>query len=248
MKARIIALGSVALLLVIVVGVALSIAMPTYTHRYRLTSEVEVDGQAYTGSGVIEIDWHSQVGTIAAMPWLVDVKGDAVMVDLGGRGALLIPNALVPTRDPSGADLSYLALWAFKDKIPKITKYGVTKDSLSAVGKIKGSVKLEQDELPQFIYLAKIDDPTTAQIVLPSQFSKIIGGEATLKSVTVEMTDEGTTKNHLQQKLPWLSKMMDNEEQQREERRRTGKSHMEMSRAVVKFQLRASDLMGRPDR
>jgi putative lipase involved disintegration of autophagic bodies len=51
------------------------VAFPTYTHRYRLTVSIEIDGQVHTGSSVIEIAYVGQpklpnVGAFAPAVWL----------------------------------------------------------------------------------------------------------------------------------------------------------------------------------
>jgi len=56
----------------------------------RLTAEVQVDGQVYTGSGVVETRYRRD--PFAAInqggPWSLRVAGEAVPVSLGQRGTL----------------------------------------------------------------------------------------------------------------------------------------------------------------
>lgn len=58
--------------------------------RYRLTLTAEVDGREVSGSGVVETRWTSQgfFTALTGRPWGVSVRGEAVVVDLGTRGAL----------------------------------------------------------------------------------------------------------------------------------------------------------------
>jgi len=65
---------------------------PHYTHHYRLTLEVEADGEVHTGSGVIAVVW--RYGGTWETPdeygaWHETVRGQAVAVDLGRRGLLI---------------------------------------------------------------------------------------------------------------------------------------------------------------
>ena len=65
------------------------IAYPSISLRYRLTLEAEIDGQTKSGSGVVEVTYRkrSSVGAVGrdVSP---SVRGEAVTLDLGARGAL----------------------------------------------------------------------------------------------------------------------------------------------------------------
>lgn len=176
---------------------------PSYTHRYRLICEIEVDGQSHIGSSVFEVTWRTEPGMSAAA-WSTNVRGDAVFVDLGGRGALLIPNQTYPVSKVPAEPLEYLALVAFGDKLSMAAKYSVKPDALTKLGRLVDSKILPNDEMPQFVWLKDVRDQTSAQIVPPSQFAQIIGGNAVLKSLTIEMTKEPQSRHTLEKELPWL--------------------------------------------
>jgi hypothetical protein len=231
-KSSIVAWGSVGLLLVLFVWIALEVVFPTYTHRYRLIGEVEINGKTYSGSSVFKVSVRDQSGTISALPWATHVVGDAVFIDLDERGALLIPNQWVQTKELSGESLMYLAQWAFKKQLPPADKYGFDAKILSALSKVRGVEELQSDELPQFVWLRNVNDQSSAQVIRPSQFSQLIGGGANLKSVKVEMTYDAPTRNSLWKKLPWLSKAFDAEKQEK---------HL---RSGGIYQLRAQDILG----
>tara|TARA_R110002110_G_scaffold324359_2_gene536440 strand:+ start:1596 stop:2321 length:726 start_codon:yes stop_codon:yes gene_type:complete len=229
-------------LIVLCLWVLVNTIWPGYTHRYRLICDIEVDGQSHTGSSVFEVTWQTQA-RISAMPWRVDVRGDAVFVDLGDRGALLIPNSRTATKEPSGASLEYLALWAFKGQLPPAAKYGITRPALTILSRVHGKANLVADELPQFVWLKDVNDPNSAQIVTPDQFSQVIGGNVHLNSVSVEMTDEKPTRHSLSSRLPWFDAMLGKERLERQKQPHS----LQRGRAYQLYQLRAADLIGRED-
>lgn len=65
-------------------------ASNVYAYRYRLSVAIEIDGQVYSGSSVIEVRW---VGSRLPLPdvgkFAPVVVGQAVYVDVGKRGAVI---------------------------------------------------------------------------------------------------------------------------------------------------------------
>jgi hypothetical protein len=72
----------------------------SYAHRYRLGIAIEIDGQVYSGSSVIEVGW---VGS--RLPdmgkFIPVVTGQAVYVDLGKHGAVIATLYPGYSADPS---------------------------------------------------------------------------------------------------------------------------------------------------
>jgi hypothetical protein len=58
------------------------------TVRYKLMIEVALDGVPKSGSGVIEVTYSKNNDPISSAEFSVDVRGEAVIVDLGSRGRL----------------------------------------------------------------------------------------------------------------------------------------------------------------
>ena len=79
--------------IIAVIAVALyaayAFAFPTATVRYRLALSVEADGAEHTGSGVIQVTYGKKVRLLGVSGEIyVEVKGEAVAVDIPGRGTL----------------------------------------------------------------------------------------------------------------------------------------------------------------
>jgi hypothetical protein len=113
------AVTALVLLLVAAMG-ACHLIYPSYTHRYRLTMEVEADGQTRTGSGVVEVTWQRQPKILPqVLEWTESVRGQAVPVDLGRHGLLLAMLAGSGPRESWGTGAApYLAIRAFAGNAP----------------------------------------------------------------------------------------------------------------------------------
>ena len=97
-------------------------AFPTYTHRFRLTFQVEVDGQVKEGSGVITVsDTDNGLFPIGYDRWHRVVRGPSPWIDLGKRGILLaaIKTHMVSTYEPqpyTAGSLSFVAYFGATHK------------------------------------------------------------------------------------------------------------------------------------
>src|ERR1700732_2293982 len=78
------------ILVALIVGasVVYRIAYPSVTVRYRLTLEAQVDGEPKIGSGVIEVTYSKIVQLWGRTDLGINVRGEAVVLDLGSRGTL----------------------------------------------------------------------------------------------------------------------------------------------------------------
>lgn len=212
-----------------------SMAYPSYTHRYRLTVEVELDGKVRAASSVIEVNWKRQPqfpGPEVA-PWAARVLGQAALLDLGSHGALIA--ALRPV-EIGGASLSqgaeYIAVRAFNPDRRKqnISGFPVTEDVLRTMSAAGGSVVLDSSDQPQLIWLSNINDPSTAQPVSPEDFSKVIHPSARLGNITIEMTTSALGTD-LEQKLPWLTALHERQ-RTRGIRMRPGQFYLDANRLL----------------
>jgi hypothetical protein len=108
-------LGIIAAVLVALIGglvVAYNLAYPTYSHRYRLTIEVETPEGLKTGSSVIEPYFVAQPMILTSNIGVLGLRGDAVFVDLGGGKNVVALLGLGRTAQNSDA-LIRLAINAF---------------------------------------------------------------------------------------------------------------------------------------
>jgi hypothetical protein len=159
---------------------------PTFTHRIRVTIDVRVGGQLRSGSGVIEVAWHSQptIGMGEIPPWRCSIRGEAIVVDLGVTELIAI---LRNFRDNvrGRLDLCRMALAA----------YGLGSQSvrsLNALSRKQGRVAVPPLAIPTFITFTDRKRPSSVVVLRPQEFPSTLSGAA-LAGVWVELTDEPVT-------------------------------------------------------
>lgn len=179
-------------------------AFPTYTHRYRLTFEIEDNGQTKVGSNVITISYTDNKWLpLAQNRWGVSVIGPSPWVDLGDRGLVVAAVNLFPPfkQPPYPYPASQISMAAYLGA--KLGSPNVTDRTVRQIQQQSGIRELKPDQYPQFIWFANPLDPATALSVQPDQFDRVIGAGIQLGRVTVEITKE-TPDTSLYSRLPWL--------------------------------------------
>jgi hypothetical protein len=194
--------GSAALLLVILVGSAIAwykTTYPTYTYRYRMTVEVEVNGKVRSGSSVIEVrlikqpEWPGSGSPVHA-----GIMGEAVVVGLGEGRSLI---ALLAT-GPNASDIDYPA-----HVVPVHFKLSYDDQDLVKYPRLTGSWQLDPAMqralgLPTLVTFTDSNDPDSAHIVQPDEFERFFGPGVNFRRVWVEMTKDTMTEG-IEKKLPW---------------------------------------------
>ncbi len=201
------------ILVALIVGavVTYSVAFPSATVRYRLTLEAQVDGEAKSGSGVIEVTYSKQSELAGQHELIVSFKGEAVVLDLGSRGALF---ALLKEDTDSRSGPEWIVLRAFNfpgGSLPRPVEEGVKQ-----VQRLSGKRELPLTSLPLLVRFRDLNDPKTAEGVDPLNVTKSFGAGAKLVRATLEIvpagiwplnslgiTGEPITRG-VDQRLPWL--------------------------------------------
>jgi hypothetical protein len=168
---------------------------PAYTHRFRLTIEVETPDGIKTGSSVIETSaWESgNWGPIEARGIRRDFRGRAVFVDLG-HGQNLI--ALLGF-GPIGAD---------QHKLFSITRAALASskktDDWKEEFRLNGRGVLPNDYIPAFATFKNLNDPASAVRVEPSDLANILGAGFAFRQALLETTNESVSRD-IGNILPW---------------------------------------------
>jgi hypothetical protein len=173
-------------LVVLIVGavVAYRLAYPTYSHRYRLTLEVETPDGLKKGSSVIESSARGQPLIGSAVTRL---EGDAVFVDLG-KGKNIV--ALLALGDPTQIDGPVrLAINAFA--IPNCKKPFC---QWKLIARTAGARDLPAKLIPTLATVGDVTDPKTARVIEPDAFEALFGSGYHFKRAWIEMTNEPVTR------------------------------------------------------
>ena len=157
--------------------------------RYRMTVTVETPEGIKTGSAVREVKVIKGLKLTPQMLPEIEVKGEAVVVDLGKRGVLFM---LVD--GDYGADILF-KMFPGEDK--------------------KGKITLTPEQYPMFAMLKDLNNPMTVEQVCEKTFCEKVQwatGRKTIdfdqlgvsvKEVTIEITREPVTWG-IDKRLPWL--------------------------------------------
>jgi len=179
-------------MIVIVLGVGLlglwMYFFPSYSWHQKMTVEVEVDGQVYSGSSVVEMTvfGHPEIPLVQAVRDL-DMYGEAVVVELPGDRylfALLTYNAFLASR-------------VFEDRMD---------GSLSQAGErwaeiisdLREMRDIDPKDYPLLVTFSDITDPKTVKKVDPENLAATFGPGVSLKRITLEITDEPVTEGRVE--------------------------------------------------
>ena len=179
---------------------AYAFAFPTATVRYRLALTVEADGAEHTGSGVIQVTYGKKVRLLGVSGEIyVEVKGEAVAVDIPGRGTLF---AVLQQGQHHRSSPEWIVPKAFG--FPGGGVGSPPEPSFDRLRALKGRVELAPGDLPLLVRFRDINDPTTVERVDPNDLAASFGPGVYLKRATIEITRDPVTTG-IDAKVPWLS-------------------------------------------
>jgi hypothetical protein len=165
----------------------------TYSHRFRLTIEVDTPEGVKAASSVIQA---THTGKATGLPQTggtySSVRGEAVFVELGNNRHVIAVLAFGPH---AGQDqIDQLAADAFGRN--RAFWY---KEAPSWTGR----AELTGDLIPTLVTFTDLNDPTTAQVVRPDAFESVFGPGVRFKRAWIEITGDPVTRG-IEKKLPWL--------------------------------------------
>lgn len=164
--------------------------------NYKLTLVVNTPEGQKVGSSVRKI-------IVAKMPKLlpdehggqIDVRGEALVVDLGERGVLF---ALLKEGKSIGSDAKRIIFKEFPTDHAIYSRSGI-----SYYRNLEAKKELAFDRLPMLVRFRDMNDPKTVELVDPNDLAASFGEGVKLKSATIEMTNEAVTTG-VEKYLRWL--------------------------------------------
>jgi hypothetical protein len=201
--------------------IAWASAPPFYeSFRFRMTVEVEVDGQIKSGSSVIDVaitrGGYTSNGKYGDNH---TITGEAVYVDLGnGRNVFAV--LWFPYSDGGSHSVEWAVARAlYKSGIPGLTKTSgrdVNGSDVRAIVGKRGSASLSFETMPQLLSFDNMAAANTLRILNPSDdsFARVFGPGVSFRSVQIELVEPGRWPNqyktgepltrNLDDLLPWL--------------------------------------------
>ncbi len=177
-------------------------AFPAQSLRYRLTVEVETPEGIKTGSSVIEVRYSQGTALGDVSGFQSRIWGEAVYVDLGQRGNLVV----TLTRSESGRNTA-----RGPSELPHIL-FDLDTKRLGSWGNppAQGSRDVPPEMLPTLVTFRDPADPMSVELVQPDQLKSSLGTGVRIARSSIQMTDDRATPR-IESKLPWLSALLRNE-------------------------------------
>jgi hypothetical protein len=170
------------------------LSYPTYSCRYRMTVNVEVDGQLRSGSSVVEFAVVKQMQFLPTVnPKRFEAEGEAVYVDLGSQRRLI---ALL--RSGEFAENGHFPL----SVVPVHFKLN-TDRQWASLSSLQGKWELPEKYLPTLVTVSDPNDSATLRVVRPDQIPQVFGPNVRWRSIVIEMTRDPVTRG-LEARLPFL--------------------------------------------
>ncbi len=181
---------------ILLVGTIGYCSLTSYSWHQKMTLEVEVDGEVYTGSsvgsvGVMRSDpITSQLGS----PLQKGSRGEAAYVELPGQRYVF---ALL-NGGPPGSDLGNIAIKVFRDLLPKGSP-----ELFATLSNLRLMREVPPEYFPLLVTFTDITDSKTIQLGDPNDLAATFGPGVSLKRITLEITDEPVTEGRINQVLGW---------------------------------------------
>ncbi len=171
----------------VAIYLAISFAFPTYTHRYRLTIEIDTPEGVRSGSSVIEVIRKDVRWILIAQGrFEFHVRGEAVFIDLGANRNVI---ALL-THGSRGENVDQMI------SLP-IEAYGYYKWDEAAWShrtKMQGPVELKPELIPTLVTIADVSDAKTAQVIYGIDSQEVREGGGGLRRAPRLAVDQFTEK------------------------------------------------------
>lgn len=161
--------------------IGLQIAYPDYSHRFRLTVEINTPTGPKTGSSVIEVVRVDDRWLPFTYGFHYNVRGEAAFVDLGASKHIvaLLGHGLIVDRYPY---MGSLAVRAFGGS-------GTSDDLWSGRVKMQGLAELKPPLIPTLAIFHDTSDLRSAELVYATELRSIQGGR-TAPTVAVDRVAE----------------------------------------------------------
>jgi hypothetical protein len=178
-----------------IAAIAFQSSSKSYTHRYRLTVTLSVDGSKRVGSSVIEVQWVQQPQNlpIPVPRFVANVRGEAAVIDIGdGRALVALLGPADPPDVPTPPEFIAMRTYGLAD----------SNASIPLIAKQSGIRELEGKDIPAFVIFADKAKPESARIARPNGPDRELAPGIKLLSAAIEITSDPVT-NNIGEKLPW---------------------------------------------
>ena len=184
-----------------VMVLALAACGRSESYRYKLTLAVNTPAGVKRGSTVAEVLFRDV--SIPERGTMHKLHGQALYLDLGPGARPLIALLTNKLHPKYGEDIR----WS-RDGGPSLrlvsSIYGIPPSGdIPRIANLRGPRRITQDDLPNLVTFADINDPKSVIEVNPDYLQGALGPGVSWNEITLESTDEPITTG-IKAKLPWL--------------------------------------------
>jgi hypothetical protein len=171
-------------------SLALAGCRKTFEWHQKLIVQIDTPQGVKTGSAVVsEKVWSGQL-PMSASAAEYKITGEATVVEVAPGKYLF---ALLGNTEE-------LAVWTWKDSLP-----GNDPDvHWSTIQSLRESKSVPRARHPLLVTFTDITDPKSVKEVTPDTLAFTFGEGYSLKSITLEITDEAVTVGKVEQIIPWI--------------------------------------------
>jgi hypothetical protein len=169
------------------------------TVRYRLALQVEADGKQHTGSGVIQATYGKNITLLGSSAEIyINIKGEAVAVDIPGRGTLF---AVLKAGESPRSSPQWIVPKAFGFRGGALGS--PPEPSFNRLRALTGRVEIAPSDLPLLVRFRDINDPKTVERVDSGNLAASFGRGVFLERAFLEITRDAVTRG-IEKRLAWL--------------------------------------------
>lgn len=172
-------------------------AYPTYTWHEKLTIDISVDGKVYSGSSVVA-HW------MKVMPQILPESGIRKYGTRGEAAVVELPNGKYVFALLYGT----MAYSVFKDKF-NFEGGDETIPAARAFSKLRETREIPPDKYPRMVTFGDIRDPKSVMKVDKSNLASVVGTDARIARMTLEITAEDISTGRVRDILPWIDDYYD---------------------------------------
>jgi hypothetical protein len=167
-----------------------------YTWHQKISLEVEVDGQLYSGASVVKVSVRDSDPLTKGLGFSSQfgARGEAAYVELPGKRYLF---ALLDGGPPDSGPQTN-AINIFKDQLPRRGD-----ERFAIVAKSRFKKDIPRSHYPLLVAFMDINDPNSVREVDPDNLAATFGPGVSLKRMTLEITDEPVTEGKIESVLGW---------------------------------------------
>jgi hypothetical protein len=175
--------------------------------RYRITINLDVNGETKSGSGVIQTLFYGGGGVNQPNKYYTQTQGVAAVVDLGRHGWLVAAMRGENTDDEARRRRKESGLTCKQPKQAEGLLDAFKLDAAEVVKLRAGKRELLEGNLPSFVWFPRDNSYTAALQLCPAEFSPMIGADVSLTSATIEIVPDAPLTTVLDIDAPWLTEM-----------------------------------------